>query len=128
MESHVVTWEFSRATQVRLGAPEDRPNDALAALVGLLAECPEVSAARLGVMEVLPEDREAYFTWAIGIDCPAGARGAIEQRALALLRELPPSRLPIAFVPPTARYLARGAVEFYRRAPRRSWLARLFGR
>jgi len=128
MTSHVVTLEFAKATQVRLGVPEDRPTAALGALVGLFADTPEVVSARLGLMEVLPEDGPSYFTYAIGIECEGSPRG-VEQRALAVLQELPPGRLPITLVPPTARFFKREAVVFYTRAARRrSWLRRLLGR
>lgn len=128
MESHVVTLEFARATQVRLGVPEDRPTAALMALGELFAECPRVVSARLGLMEVLPEDREGYFTYTVGIECEGDAR-EVEQRALAVLRDVPAGRWPIAIVPPTARFVPRDAVVFYTRAPRpRSWLRRLLGR
>jgi len=128
MESHVVTLEFARATQVRLGVPPDRPEDAIRALVALFADCPNVVSARLGLMEVLPEDQASYFTYVVGIECDGRARG-VEQKALAVLREVPAGRLPIAVVPPTARFFTREAIVFYSRAARpRSWLRRLLRR
>jgi hypothetical protein len=128
MTSHVVTLEFAKATQVRLGVPTDRPTEALSALAGLFADCPNVVSARLGLMEVLPEAEASYFTYSIGIECEGGAR-RVEQRALAVLQEVPAGRLPISIVPPTARFFTREAVVFYsRKAKPRSWLRRLLGR
>lgn len=128
MTSHVVTLEFAKATQVRLGVPADRPTEAMSALVGLFSESPNVVSGRLGLMEVLPEDQPSYFTYVIGIECEGGARRT-EQEALAVLRELPPGRLPISIVPPTARFFTREAIVFYSRKARpRSWFRRLIGR
>jgi len=128
MESHVVTLEFAKATQVRIGAPADRPLEALVALAELFADCPNVVSARLGLMEVLPEDRPSYLTYVVGIECEGGAR-RVERRALDALQEVQPARLPIALVPPTARFFTRDALVFYSRKARpSSWIRRLFGR
>jgi hypothetical protein len=128
MTSHVVTLEFAKATQVRISGPADRPTEAVGALVELFADCPNVVSARLGLMEVLPEDGDSYFTYVVGIECEGSAR-SVEQRAAAVLQEVPPGRLPIAFVPPTARFFTRDAVVFYsRKAKPRSWIKRVLGR
>jgi len=128
MTSHVVTLEFAKATQVRISAPAEQPTEALKALVGLFAVSPNVVAGRLGLMEVLPEDQPSYFTYVIGIECEGGVRRT-EQKALALLREVPAGRLPISIVPPTARFFTREALVFYsRKAKPRSWFRRLLGR
>ena len=128
MTSHVVTLEFAKATQVRISAPADQPTDALRALVGLFANSPSVVSGRLGLMEVLPEDQPSYFTYVIGIECDGSAR-RVEQKALAVLREVPAGRLPISLVPPTARFFTREAIVFYsRKAKSKSWVRRLLGR
>ena len=128
VDTHVVTLEFARATQVRLSVPEDRPTHALAALVELFVGRPNVVSGRLGLMEVLPEDGPGYFTYAIGVECEGGAR-KVEHDVRAVLRDLPPERFPITLVPPTARYLTRDAIVFFERKPRpRSWIRRLLRR
>jgi hypothetical protein len=114
--------------RIRTGAPAERPQAAIDALIKLFSERQNVISARLGLMEILHPDGTSEFTYTIGVQCSSDEQATIQQ-AVEVLQSAPAGRWPISIFPPTNQYFTKDAIVFFGQANKgRSWLARLLNR
>jgi hypothetical protein len=128
MSNRIEAANIPAGARIRIGAPAERPQAAIDALIKLFSEKQNVISARLGLMEMLYPDGKSEFTYTVGIQCSSDEQATIQQ-AVEVLQSAPAGRWPISIFPPTNQYFTKDAVVFFGRANKGgSWLARLLHR
>ncbi len=128
MSNRIEETNIPAGARIRIGAPAERPQAAIDALIKLFSERQNVISARVGLMEILHPDGKSEFTYTVGIQCSADEQATIQQ-AVKVLQSAPAGRWPISIFPPTNQYFTKDAIVFFSRATeRRSWFARLLRR
>lgn len=128
MENRIELSTIPAGSKIRVGAPAEKPQEAIDALLKLFAEKENVLSARLGLMEIQYPEGRSDFMYTIGIECSANETCTI-QEAIETISTVPGGRWPISIVPPTSPYFSGDAIVFYsQNATRKNLLSRLLGR
>lgn len=129
MTNHIIQAEIQAGSQIRTGVPADQPEKAITALKAHFRDRLAVTAAYLGLMEVIPPSGSSYFTYTIGLCCEHNDQSAEQEAALRLLTNFPLGRWPISIFPYTNEHFTKEAICFYDLksvAAKRSFFARFF--
>jgi hypothetical protein len=124
MSNRIEEATLPAGTRIRVGAPGDKPLEAIDALIAFFATKENVVYAGLGLMEVIYPDGNSEFSYTIGIECSSEEAGTIQQAAELLLR-IPAARWPISVVPAKSQFFPTDIVPFFGKQPERSWVHRL---
>ncbi len=112
MSNRIEETTIPAGTTISIGAPAERPQAALDALIKIFSEGQNVISARLGLMEMRYPGGKSEFTYTIGIQCSSDEQTTIRQAAEAL-QAAPPGRWPISICPPTGQYFTKDAIVFF---------------
>ena len=112
MKKRVELTTIPAGSKIRVGAPSERPEQAIEVLIELFTQNPSVLSARLGLMEIQYPEGRTEFSYTIGIEC-SGDEGTITKKAVEAISAVTEARWPIAIVPPKAPYLSEDAIVFY---------------
>jgi hypothetical protein len=113
MEKRIELTAIPAGSRIRVGAPAERPKEAIDALLALFAQNENVLSARLGLMEIQYPDGRSDFTYTIGIEC-SGDESSIFAKAIEAVCGVPDARWPISIVPPTPPFFSKEAIVFYK--------------
>jgi len=129
MNSSVVIFEASESTKIRIGVPSERPEEAISLLLEKLPKLKNVTAARLGLMEILNEN-SSIFTYTIGVEylLPINKQDEDIQN---ILKTAKMGRWPISLVESSSKYFTSEAEYFYKKEsikvnPLKSLLSKIF--
>ena len=112
MKKQIELTTIPAGSRIRVGAPAERPQEAIDVLLELFAQNRNVLSARLGLMEIQYPDGRTEFSYTIGIEC-SGDDTRIAQKAIQAVSTVPDARWPIVIVPPKAPYFSKDAIVFY---------------
>ncbi|HKO62509.1 MAG TPA: enhanced serine sensitivity protein SseB C-terminal domain-containing protein [Pyrinomonadaceae bacterium] len=118
MEKRIELTTIPAGSTIRVGAPAERPQEAIEALLALFAQNESVLSARLGLMEIQYPDGRTNFTYTIGIEC-SGDDASIIREALEAISDVPDARWPVSVVPPITPYFSEEAIVFYEQSTNR---------
>jgi hypothetical protein len=124
MSNRIEEATLPAGTKIRVGAPGDQPQEAIAALTALFSTKDNVVYAGLGLMEVIYPDGNSEFSYTIGLECSSDEAGTIQQAAELLLK-IPAARWPISVVPAKSQFFPSDVFPFFGKKPGRSWVHRL---
>lgn len=125
MNSRIEESSLPAGTEIRIGPPADKPEQAIQALTKFFSGKDNVLSAGLGLMEVLYPDRRSEFTYTIGIRCSSDEAETIKQ-AFEVLQTVPSGRWPISVVPSDSQFFPKDVLPFFdRQQETRGWLGRL---
>ena len=122
MSNKIINGELPAGARIRIGVPNDAPEEAISALKTHFSSRPLVLSARLGLMEVLnDENTEGFFTYTIGILCSMPEHIDTEiAAAMNSITKVPTGRWPISFFPPSEAYFTAESIVFYQAKGNRS--------
>ena len=118
MQKRIEVTTIPAGSTIRVGAPAERPKEAIDALLTLFAQNESVLSARLGLMEIQYPDGRTDFTYTIGIEC-SGDDASIIEKAIQAVSGVPDARWPISIFPPTTPYFSKEAIVFYKQSANR---------
>ena len=128
MKNSIELSTIPAGSKIRVGAPAERPEGAIDALLKLFAGKENVVSARLGLMEIQYPEGGSEFMYTIGIECSADETSTI-QEAIDTISTIREGRWPISIVPPASQYFSSEAIVFYsQNTKRKNFLGRLLRR
>jgi hypothetical protein len=104
--------DIPAGSRIRVGAPAERPQEAIDILLQLFAQNRNVVSARLGLMEIFYPDGRTEFSYTIGIECSEDAT-AVTREAIDAISTVRSARWPISVVPAEGPYFSKDAIVFY---------------